>query len=292
MDIGEVIYKIFEKDFDKEKFLTASKVFLDKYIAKAKKKAILGLSGGIDSALSATLAVQALGPDNVIAVSLPAGPQNNRSTELAAELASKLGIDYLVVPIDKILDAFVERNKETLGETDLPKMRIGNAAARIRMITLFDLATKFDAIVLGTENLTEHYCGYFTLFGDQASCVEPIDSLLKTEVRIVARHFGDIIPSEIITRPPSAELFEGHTDEGELGLTYPEIDYILKTEYFVKPMPIAAYLDEKETQVFGDWVHLCYGKAVAKTFDIVEKTQFKRELPYSMKNFLLTKQQV
>jgi NAD+ synthase len=133
-------------------------------------------------------------------------------------------------------------------ETDKQRaLRHGNIAARLRMITLFDFSAKLNALVVGTENKSEHYLGYFTLFGDAASCVEPIRSLYKTEVFELARELG--VPGEIIDKPPTADLWQGQTDEGELGFTYKEadefIDKLLKQPDVAQLRPPLSEIEQK-----------------------------------------------
>jgi NAD+ synthase len=136
---------------------------------------------------------------------------------------------YLTINIGPIVDSITSLLGNCIvpesGKRELTSLRSGNVAARVRMITLFDYAATNKCLVLGTENKSEHYLGYFTLFGDNASCIEPIRELLKTEVYDLARYLG--IPKEIINKAPSADLWEGQTDEGELGFTYAAADRVI-----------------------------------------------------------------
>jgi len=184
--------------------------------------AVIGLSGGVDSAVSCVLAVRALGLEHVHPILLPYGPLNTRGVIDAMELVEKIKIPMMRVSridikpaVDQMvrIDPFMDR------------VRKGNIMARVRMTYLFDAAKKHRALVMGTENKSEHELGYFTRFGDEASDVEPILHLYKTEVYELAKYLE--IPESIITKPPSADLWPEQTDEGELGFSYQEADEIL-----------------------------------------------------------------
>jgi len=183
------------------------------------QKVVLGLSGGIDSALAAYLAVKALGPENVHVICMPYKTSNPQSLEHAKLCADALGLDFVVEEITPMADAYFERHPE------LSAHRRGNVMARQRMIVLFDASAALPALVLGTSNKTELLLGYGTLHGDLASALNPLGDLYKTQVRQLSRHLG--VPEPIITKPPSADLFEGQTDEADLGYTYEEVDRLL-----------------------------------------------------------------
>ncbi|MDZ4121108.1 MAG: NAD+ synthase [Candidatus Cloacimonadaceae bacterium] len=183
-------------------------------------KLILGLSGGIDSALSAALAVKAIGRENVIGLMLPGEDSHPDSLQDARLLAEHLGIRYEVHSIAPLVKAWFANS-----EPEADRLRIGNWKARCRMMVLYDLSAKYKALVVGTSNRTELLVGYFTQFGDGACAFEPIGHLYKTEVKQMAAFLG--IPVKIIDKAPTADLWEGQTDEEEMGITYPVLDDIL-----------------------------------------------------------------
>lgn len=182
-------------------------------------RAVIGLSGGIDSALSFALAVEALGRDNVLAVRMPYKSSSADSLEHA-----QLAIDQYQTPSETIeITDMVEPLLRY--DPEMTKQRKGNIMARERMIVLYDRSEAFRGLVIGTSNKTEILLGYSTLWGDMASAVNPIGDLYKTQVRQLARALG--IPKVIVDKPPSADLWSGQTDEGELGFTYEEADKLL-----------------------------------------------------------------
>lgn len=186
--------------------------------AQGKHRAVLGLSGGVDSAVVACLAAKALGPKNVFAFHLPYW--RNRADERDAhQLALQLGIHFSLVGIQPISDAFIGRvvAKDVVAR--------GNFMARSRMALLYHFAREKKALVLGTGNRTEFLAGYFTKFGDGAADYFPIAPLYKTQVWELARKLG--VPASIVEKAPSAGFWKGQTDEGELGLSYAELDRIL-----------------------------------------------------------------
>ncbi len=180
---------------------------------------VVGLSGGIDSSTAAFLAVEALGPENVIGVLMPYRTSRPESREDALILAAALGIRHIEVEITPMVDPYLSLHPE------MDKIRRGNVMARERMIVLYDQSCAHDCLVMGTGNKTEYLLGYTTLWGDMACGINPIGDLYKTQVRSLARHLG--VPRAIIEKPPSADLWTGQTDEGELGFTYEEIDGLL-----------------------------------------------------------------
>ncbi|NIM52157.1 MAG: NAD+ synthase [Gemmatimonadales bacterium] len=184
------------------------------------EKGIVGLSGGIDSSVTATVAARALGCQNVIGVRMPYRTSSPESLEHAAQVAEQLGIQLLTVDITGAVDGYIEA---VGGESD-PSRR-GNVMARMRMITLFDLSMKYQALPLGTGNKTERLLGYFTWHGDDAPPVNPLGDLFKTQVRGLAQHLG--VPEAVIHKPATADLVRGQTDEADLGISYDRADRIL-----------------------------------------------------------------
>jgi NAD+ synthetase len=183
------------------------------------KKGIVGLSGGVDSALTAFLATEALGKENVIAVRMPYRTSSPESLEHAQLVIDKLGIPALTVDISAAVDGYLKQ----VGEAD--PHRLGNVMARERMIVLFDLSAKHKALPLGTSNKSERLLGYFTWHGDDAPPVNPLGDLFKSQVWALARHVG--VPEEIVSKPATADLIKGQTDEGDLGVPYSKVDHIL-----------------------------------------------------------------
>ena len=183
------------------------------------KKGLVGLSGGVDSALTAFLAAEALGKDNVIGVRMPYRTSSPDSLEHAQLVIDKLGIASLTIDISDAVDGLLKQ----VGDDD--PHRLGNVMARQRMIVLFDLSAKHKALPLGTSNKSERLLGYFTWHGDDAPPVNPLGDLFKTQIWALARHVG--IPEAIVGKPATADLIKGQTDEGDLGISYVKADHIL-----------------------------------------------------------------
>ncbi|MGH7657201.1 MAG: NAD+ synthase [Gemmatimonadales bacterium] len=184
------------------------------------EKAIIGLSGGVDSSLVAYLAAEALGPENVTAVRMPYRTSSAESLEHARIVVEDLGIQSRTVDISSAVDGLVD----SIGGESSPGRR-GNIMARIRMVTLFDLSAELDALPIGTGNKTERLFGYFTWHADDSPPVNPIGDLFKTQVWALARAIG--VPDEIVDKPASADLCVGQTDEDDFGISYPKADEIL-----------------------------------------------------------------
>jgi NAD+ synthase len=182
-------------------------------------RAVVGLSGGIDSALSCYLAAEALGAQNVLAVRMPYQSSSPDSLEHAQMVIEALGVQALTIPITEMVEPLFERFPQA------GPVRRGNIMARARMIVVYDQSEAWRGLVVGTGNKTEILLGYTTLFGDSANALNPIGDLYKTQVRQLARALE--IPAAIIDKPPSADLWKGQTDEGELGFTYEEVDRLL-----------------------------------------------------------------
>ena len=182
-------------------------------------RAVIGLSGGIDSAATVFLAAEALGAENVLCVRMPHTTSSPDSLTDAQLVIDQLGVRALTVPIAPMVDPLLE-----LFPDCGPKRR-GNIMARTRMVILYDQSAAFDALVIGTGNKTEILLGYTTLYGDSAAAMHPLGDLYKTQMRQLARAMG--VPQPIIDKPPSADLWAGQTDEGELGFRYAEVDRLL-----------------------------------------------------------------
>jgi NAD+ synthetase len=192
--------------------------------AAGRGRAVIGLSGGIDSAVAMALAARALGPEHVVAVRIPSRHTEQVHIDDAEASAHAAGLperNLLTVRIDPMIAA-LEAMRPTLPESAI---REGNASARARMIVIYDLAQEVHGLVVGTENRTENLLGYFTRFGDAASDIEPITDLYKTEVRAAARVLGQ--PQAVLDKHPTAGLWGGQTDEDELGFTYRDADRAL-----------------------------------------------------------------
>jgi NAD+ synthase len=200
--------------------ITVLKTFLRDEIRKVGvEHAVIGLSGGIDSAVACYLVAKAIGAHNVYAMRLPYRTSSQDSLDHAQLVIDDLKINSETVDITDMVDPLIDR---TPGITDKRK---GNVMARARMIVLYDRSAAHQALVIGTSNKTELLLGYGTLFGDMASAVNPIGDLYKTQVRQLAQALG--VPQPIIDKPPSADLWLGQTDETEMGLTYAEVDQLL-----------------------------------------------------------------
>jgi NAD+ synthase len=184
---------------------------------------VVGLSGGVDSATVAFLAARAIGADNLLAVRMPYRTSSEASETDALRVVDALGCRTERVDItpmvEPMLDLISGKDEAALN------VRRGNVMARQRMIVLYDRSAAFDALVIGTSNKTEALLGYGTLFGDMAAALAPIGDLYKTQLRAVARELG--VPEEVVAKPPSADLWPGQTDEGELGRSYDDLDRAL-----------------------------------------------------------------
>ena len=222
-------------------------------------RAVIGLSGGIDSALSCVLAAEALGPQNVLAVRMPYKTSSIDSLEDAQHVINKTGVKSLTVPITEMVEPLFERFPVANA------MRRGNSMARARMIVLYDQSEAFGGLVVGTGNKTEILLGYSTLYGDSACALNPIGDLYKTQVRQLSVALG--VPDSIINKPPSADLWAGQTDEDELGFTYEEVDKLLHLIVDERYSP-SECVDAGFPQEF-----------VHKVIERIRRNQFKRLLP-------------
>lgn len=234
--------------------------FLTREVRKVGlSRAILGLSGGVDSAVSAAVAAAALGADNVLGVMMPYASSSPESLADARAVAGALGIETLVVDITPQIDAYFERFP------DASRLRRGNKMARERMTILYDHSAAASALVIGTSNKTELLLGYGTLYGDMASALNPIGDLYKTQVWGLARHLA--LPAAVVEKAPTADLWSGQTDESELGFSYHDVDRLL---YWM--------IDERMT--LGALVEAGFETAfVERIAKMVRSSQFKRRLP-------------
>ncbi|MEO8392551.1 MAG: NAD+ synthase, partial [Chloroflexota bacterium] len=183
------------------------------------KRAVIGLSGGIDSALSAFLAAEALGAENVLAVRMPYRTSSADSLDDAEQVITTFGLSNTTIPITEMADPLISRFP------DMSNTRKGNIMARLRMTVLYDQSVAWGGLVMGTSNKTELLLGYSTIYGDSGVALQPLGDLFKTQLRQLAASLD--LPASVQTKAPSADLWEGQTDEGELGFTYSDVDQVL-----------------------------------------------------------------
>lgn len=220
---------------------------------------IFGLSGGLDSSVTACLAARALGKKYVVALLMPYGEGFQQDLMDAQKVADLLGIQSHVINIRPMIDAYYGSHP-----TD-NRLLMGNKMARERMSILYDFSVRHQALIIGTSNKTELLLGYGTLHGDMASAINPIGDLYKTQLRQLAAHLG--VPAKIIQKAPTAGLWKGQTDEGELGMTYEEIDRVLY-----------ALVDERKSP--EDLMQSGFEKkTVRRVIDLIQNSEFKRKLP-------------
>ena len=223
------------------------------------ERVVVGLSGGVDSAVSAMLAAEALGPANVLAIKMPYRTSSPESVAHADAVVARAGIEALTVDITPQIDAYFARFP------DADNMRRGNKMARERMTILYDHSARWRALVLGTSNKTELLLGYGTLYGDMASALNPLGDLYKTQVWALADHIG--VPDAIVHKEPSADLWSGQTDEQELGFGYRDVDALL-------------YLMVDLRYAQGELAAAGFAEPfVRRVGDMVRTSQFKRRLP-------------
>ncbi|MFW9794744.1 MAG: NAD+ synthase [Candidatus Thorarchaeota archaeon] len=204
-------------DYEKPRKIIVN--FIRNYVTRVGVKGVvLGLSGGVDSSLVATLACEAIGPERVLGIMLPVdAKKDTQNVADARELAESLGMSHDLFELKGALAAY--------NSLTLDKVVLGNLTARLRMVTWYARANQENRLVLGTGNKTELMIGYFTKYGDGGTDILPIGDLYKTNVWGLSAHLG--VPEAIIRKVPSAGLWANQTDEGEIGITYPELDSIL-----------------------------------------------------------------
>ena len=232
-------------------------------------RALLGLSGGIDSALVAYLAAAAIGPENLLCVLMPYRTSSSESVDHARLVVDRLGCSSEIVDISAMVDGYFGRDATSgaAGDAGLEAapLRRGNFMARQRMCVLYDRSVSWGGLVTGTGNKTEALIGYTTLFGDSACAFNPIGDLYKSQVRQVAAAIG--VPEQIIRKAPSADLWPGQTDEAEAGFSYPELDRLL---FWM--------IDKRRTD--EELVAMGFApEAVARVQRLVAVSEFKRQVP-------------
>jgi len=222
-------------------------------------RVVIGVSGGVDSAVVAYLAAEALGKENVIGVRMPYRTSSRDSLDHARMVINALGIEERTVDISAAVDGYAAAS----GVASTPA-RLGNVMSRMRMVTLFDLSAALDALPLGTSNKSERLLGYFTWHADDAPPVNPIGDLFKTQVWALARHLG--VPEEIAAKPPSADLILGQTDESDFGISYTRADPILD-------LLLQGFTDDTIRQAGFQ------AEEIAKVRSRLDSTHWKRKLP-------------
>lgn len=234
--------------------------FIRDQIHKAgMKRAVIGLSGGIDSALSAYLSAEALGAENVLVVRMPYKTSSPASLADAELVINALGLPHLDSPITEMADPLIDRFP------DMSNLRKGNIMARLRMVTLYDQSVAWGGLVMGTSNKTEFLLGYSTIYGDSGVALQPIADLYKAQVRQLSQAVG--VPQPILDKAPSADLWEGQTDEGELGFAYNDVDQLL-------------YLLVDERYTLDEAAEEGFDRAfVEKVWTRVKANHYKRTMP-------------
>jgi len=248
-----------------ERWLTA---FLYDEIVKRRgmRNAVVGVSGGVDSAVVAYLCAKALGPRSVLGVRMPYRTSSEESYTHAGLVIRETGIRDLVVDISSAVDGYLEQ------EADASPRRKGNVMARMRMVVLFDQSAKYGGIPVGTGNKSERLLGYFTWHADDSPPINPIGDLFKTQVWQLARHLG--VPRAIIEKPATADLIKGQTDEDDLGISYEKADRILQqllTGYTLAEITEQGFA-ERDVQLVSQKVNSTHWKRHLPTTAVVSAT--------------------
>ncbi len=223
------------------------------------KKAVLGLSGGLDSSVTAFLCAKAIGADNVLAILMPYGESFKKDVSDAETVVKQLGINSKTINIKPMVDTYYSKYPIQ------NRIIKGNKMARERMSVLYDFSSREKAMVIGTSNKTELLLGYGTIYGDMACGINPIGDLYKTQVRQLGKHLG--IPEEILKKSPSAGFWPGQTDEKEIGIDYENIDKILYQIVDLRKQ-------KKEAVAMG-----FSEKTIDRVFEMIKNSEFKRKLP-------------
>lgn len=234
--------------------------FIKQTLEKTKpQKVVIGISGGIDSTTSLYLLTRAINPNNIIAVHLPYFSLSSNVPKITATVKIPKK-NFHTISIKSLVDSFTQKLNTS------NQIQTGNIMARVRMIVLYDLAKKYNALVCGTENKSEYYLAYFTRFGDEASDFEPIRHLYKTQVYALARFLN--LPNYVIEQEPTAGLWQGQTDEQEFGFSYQEADQVLYL-----------YFEKKESV---DKIQKKGFRNAKKIIDWAKKNSYKHHVPYTI----------
>jgi len=223
------------------------------------RRAVVGLSGGIDSSVVTSLAARALGPENVLAVTMPYKTSSEATRSDSQAVIESLGVESVDVPITAQIDAYFQQFP------DASRMRLANKCARERMTVLYDQSAAFEALVVGTSNKSELLLGYGTQFGDMASAVNPVGDLYKTQLYRLAAWLG--VPESVLNKAPSGDLWIGQTDEGELGFTYAEVDRLLV-------LMVDCRWRRNELEAYG-----FAPQFVDRITELVRRNHYKRRMP-------------
>lgn len=277
---------------------TAIETFIKETLeSSGKQTLVIAVSGGIDSAVSLTLAARAVGADHVHAVLMPYADQDMADARAILDFNQIPAINRHEFQIKPIVDACMAAvqlkqtsapdSTDANADTELSAVRVGNMKARSRMILLYDMAKSLDALVCGTENKSEKYLGYFTRFGDAASDLEPISQLYKTQVFELAKTLA--MPSQIIDKAPSAGLWQGQTDEAEFGFSYSDADAVLTIIVDKQPSLLERLTNGKTNslQEVTEGVRFLSGATlepalITKVLTRVQSQWFKHQVPFEI----------